>query len=165
MDHEKRTLISINDNEGDIVDDVIVCYLTARKLRAYLLCDLILFQACEIGRNPDVQIVLRRDQITKAYTETLRPDDALRNFLAALVAYQRRNDLDNPISGKDKRADKTEIEIRSSATGFPIRSHGRVVQELCRSKSLLSTDKAFEGSGISYGEERREESGCRKGSS
>lgn len=77
MDHEKPTLIAINDNEGDIVDDVITCYLTARKLRASLLCDLVLFQACEIGRNTDVQIVARRDQITKAYAETLRPDDAL----------------------------------------------------------------------------------------
>jgi hypothetical protein len=118
MDHEKPTLIAINDDEGDIVDDVITCYLTARKLRAYLLCDLILFHACEIGRNTDVQIVVRRDQITKAYTETLRPDDALRIFLAALVAYQRRNDLDNPVSGKDKRADRQRLRFEALPQDF-----------------------------------------------
>ncbi|KAI4720860.1 hypothetical protein E4T48_02881 [Aureobasidium sp. EXF-10727] len=104
MDHEKPTLLAINDNEGDIMDDVIVCYLTARKLRAYLLCDLILFQACSIGK--ETELIVRHAQIAKTYSETKHPEDALRCFLTAIVAYQRRNGMDNPIAGRDPRVDK-----------------------------------------------------------
>ncbi|KAG9848821.1 hypothetical protein KCU98_g5162, partial [Aureobasidium melanogenum] len=104
MDHVKPTLIAINDKDGDILDDVITCYLTARKLRAYLLCDLILFEACEIGKG--TELVVKHDQIKKVYDNTTRPEDALRVFLAALVAYQRRNGLTNTITGRDARSDK-----------------------------------------------------------
>ncbi|KAG9748900.1 hypothetical protein KCU73_g6967, partial [Aureobasidium melanogenum] len=104
MDHVKPTFIAINDKDGDVLDDIITCYLTARRLRAYLLCDLILFEACEIGKEKE--LVVKHDQIKKAYDNTTRPEDALRIFLAANVAYQRRNGLANTITGQDARSDK-----------------------------------------------------------
>ncbi|CAD0098323.1 unnamed protein product [Aureobasidium mustum] len=110
MDHEKPTLIAINDNEGDILDDVIVCYLTARRLRAYLLCDLILFEACEIGK--ETELIAREDQIIKA------PEDALRIFLATLVAYKRRNGLANLITGKDPRSDRQRARFNRLPEDF-----------------------------------------------
>jgi hypothetical protein len=118
MDHERPALLAINDNAGDIMDDVITCYLTARQLRAYLLCDLILYQACVVGQDPDIELVIRHDQITKAYAETKRPDDALRSLLATLVAYQRRNSLGNPISGRDDRNDKQRLRFDALPQDF-----------------------------------------------
>lgn len=116
MDHEKPILVAINDNEGDILDDVITCYLTARSLRAYLLCDLILFEACEIGMK--AELVVRHDQITKAYDQTKRPEDALRMFLATLVAHKRRNGFVNPITGSDPRSDKQRVRFGRSPEYF-----------------------------------------------
>jgi hypothetical protein len=118
MDHEKPALIAVNENPGDIMDDVITCYLTARKLRAYLLCDLILYQACVVGRTDDIELVIRHDQIKKAYAETKRPGDALRSLLATIVAYQRRNNLANPISGKDDRNDKQRLRFEALPHDF-----------------------------------------------
>ncbi|CAD0085462.1 unnamed protein product [Aureobasidium vineae] len=116
MDHEKPALIAINDNEGDIMHDVIVCYLTARKLRAYLLCDLILSQACEIGK--ETELIVRHAQTTKTYTETKNPEAALRSFLSALVAYQCHNGLDNPIAGRDPRPDKQRARFEALPEDF-----------------------------------------------
>ncbi|KAH0370179.1 hypothetical protein KCU65_g2802, partial [Aureobasidium melanogenum] len=116
MDHEKPILIAINENQGDILDDVITCYLTARKLRAYLLCDLILFEACEVGKETD--LIVRHAHITKAYDNTTRPEDALRIFLAALVAYKRRNGLTNPITGRDPRPDKQRSRYKQLHADF-----------------------------------------------
>lgn len=116
MDHEKPILIAINENEGDILDDVITCYLTAHKLRAYLLCDLILFEACEIGKEAD--LIVRHSHITKAYNGTKRSEDALRMFLATIVAYQRRNGLANPITGEDARLHQQRFQFGSSPEDF-----------------------------------------------
>lgn len=116
MDHEKPILIAINENKGDILDDVITCYLTARRLRANLLCDLILFEACEIGKETD--LIVRHAQVTRAYAGTKRTEDALRIFLATLVAYQRRNGLANPVTGKDARLDKQRSKFESLPKDF-----------------------------------------------
>jgi hypothetical protein len=118
MDHEKPALISINDDEGDILDDVITCYLTARALRAYLLCDLLLYEACRIGSAANTRLVVRKDHINKVYTDVQRTGDALRSFLAALVAYQRRNGLANLISGTDDRTDKQRIRFEALPQDF-----------------------------------------------
>ncbi|KAG9683075.1 hypothetical protein KCU95_g13903, partial [Aureobasidium melanogenum] len=116
MDHEKPILIAINENQGDVLDDVITCYLTARRLRAYLLCDLILFEACEVGKKTD--LIVRHAHITKAYDNTTRPEDPLRIFLAALVAHKRRNGLANPITGRDPRPDKQRSRFMDLPTDF-----------------------------------------------
>ena len=118
MDHEPPTLLTINDNEGDILDDLITCYLTARALRAYLLCDLLLYSACKIGSGPDTKLVIRKTHITKVYSEIDRQGDALRNFLAATVAYHRRNGLSNPISGTDPRIDKQRARFEALPQDF-----------------------------------------------
>lgn len=118
MDHEKPALISTNDDEGDILDDVITCYLTGRALRAYLLCDLLLYEACRIGSATNTRLIFRRDHITKVYSEIQRPNDALRNFLAALVAHQRRNGLVNPISGRDNRTDRQRSRFEALPQDF-----------------------------------------------
>ncbi|KAH0286771.1 hypothetical protein M436DRAFT_66820 [Aureobasidium namibiae CBS 147.97] len=118
MDHEKPALVAINDDGGDILDDLITCYLTARALRAYLLCDLLLYEACKVGSTAGINLVVRRTHITKVYEETKRSSDALRNFLAAVVAYQRRNSLANPISGKDERIDKQRSRFEALPQDF-----------------------------------------------
>lgn len=118
MDHEKPALIAINDDQGDIIDDLITCYLTARALRAHLLCDLLLYEACKIGSAGGIRLVVRKTHIKEVYEEIKRPGDALRNFLAALVAYQRRNGFANPISGKDDRNDKQRNRFEALPQDF-----------------------------------------------
>lgn len=118
MDHEKPVFIAINDKDGDILDDVITCYLTARRLRAYLLCDLILFEACKIGK--ETELVIRDSQIAKAYDEMTRSEDALRIFLATLVAYKRRNGLANPITGRDPRLDMQRFRFEHLPNHFQL---------------------------------------------
>jgi len=118
MDHEKPALIAINSDEGDILDDLITCYLTARALRAYLLRDLLLYEACKVGSTAGTKLVVRKTHITKVYEETERSSDALRSFLAAVVAYQRRNGLANPISGKDDRNDKQRSRFEALPQDF-----------------------------------------------
>ncbi|KAI5236334.1 hypothetical protein E4T42_09512 [Aureobasidium subglaciale] len=116
MDHTEPVLIAANNNDGDIFDDIIVCYLTARSLRAYLLCDLIIHEACEIGKDTD--LVVRHDQITKVYAETKRSDDSLRLLLATQVAYQRRNCLINPITGRDPKPEKQRLRFEALPMDF-----------------------------------------------
>ncbi|KAK6003556.1 hypothetical protein QM012_009327 [Aureobasidium pullulans] len=116
MDHERPVLIAMNDNEGDILDDLIICYVTAHRLRAGLLCDLILLEACKIGKERE--LIVRHAQVTKAFAETKRQEDALRIFLAALVAYQRRNALNNPITGRDPRLDKQRVRFQNLPVDF-----------------------------------------------
>lgn len=118
MDHERPTLVAINDDEGDIMDDLTTCYLTARALRAHLLCDLLLYEACKVGSVAGIKLVVRKTHIAKVYTEIKRPGDALRNFIAALVVYQRRNGLANPISGKDDRTDKQRLRFQALPQDF-----------------------------------------------
>lgn len=116
MDHEKPTPIAISGCPGDIMGDVITCYITASKLRANLLCDLILDQACEVGRRED--LVIRPEHIAQAYLAKRKTDDALRTFLAATVAYQRRNDKSNPITGRNARGDKQRRRFDQSPKDF-----------------------------------------------
>lgn len=118
MDHEKPALVAINDDEGDILDDLITCYLTARALRAYLLCDLLLYEACRVGSAAGTKLVVRKNHIAKVYAETKRSSDALRSFLAGLVAYERRTGLANPISGKDDRSDKQRSRFEALPQDF-----------------------------------------------
>lgn len=130
MDHEKPVFITINDKDGDILDDVIKCYLTARKLRAHLLCDLIIFEACEVGK--ETELVIRDSQIAKVYDETTRPEDALRIFLVTLVAYKRRNGLANPITGRDPRLDMQ----RSRFEHLPKNFQFDLVHELSKDSAI-----------------------------
>ncbi|KAI5199283.1 hypothetical protein E4T39_06309 [Aureobasidium subglaciale] len=116
MDHTEPVPIAANNNDGDILDDVIICYLTARTLRAHLLCDLILHEACEVGKDAD--LVVRHDQIAKVYAETKRSDDSLRLLLATQVAYQRRNGLSDPIAGRDPKPDKQRLRFEALPTDF-----------------------------------------------
>jgi len=116
MDHQKPIPIAINEDEGDIFDDVISCYITALRLRATLLCDLIIHQACEIGKDHDLAI--RHTQIARAYAETKKPDDALRAFVSSLVAYQRRNGLDNAITGKTPDLHKQRLRFAAAPDDF-----------------------------------------------
>ncbi|THW73122.1 hypothetical protein D6D19_05916 [Aureobasidium pullulans] len=104
MDHQKPFLIAVNGDEGNIIDDVVDCYITALRLRATLLCDLIIYQACEIGKEHE--LIVRHSQINKIYAETKRSQDGLREFISSVVAYQRRNGLANAIAGRDLEVDK-----------------------------------------------------------
>lgn len=109
MDHQKPKPIAINEDDGDIVDDTIDCYTTALKLRAHALCDLILHQACEVGREHE--LVIRHSQILKTYAETKREDNSLRAFVTSLVAYQKRNGLKNAITGRDPQPQKQRLRF------------------------------------------------------
>ena len=100
MDNERPTFIALNEVPGDILDDVLECFVTASKLRATLLCDLILFEACEVGKQNE--LVVTQDHIATAYSET-KVRQALRSFLTALVAYQKQNGIPSPFSGKQAK--------------------------------------------------------------
>jgi hypothetical protein len=116
MDHQKPVFIASNDDQCDLLDDIITCYAVAHKLRAKLLCDLILHEACEICKQLELRVRLK--QIQTAYAETTSPKDGLREFLAATVAYQRRNGLSNPITGKDAKTDKQRFRFNNVPQDF-----------------------------------------------